>query len=237
MSALLSTLLTLVVGGVLGGLASDDVRGRIRRRVEASVERTIASLQPDLEPELAEKWRAELAGLIGMPLVSACFAYDLRHIAAPRVGESAPAMAQRLRSASPRLSVFKLGVATLDRWIAESRLPHFLRLIGLVAGVMVAGVIVVAWLAAIVIGFISAVSVVSGVSVGGLIGPVVGFFAGIIRFAASGGAPDISGVSRSVGASVDRVVGGAVVGVVGRVYIVLSAISVGSLLVTIRRAE
>jgi hypothetical protein len=82
-------LASAMLRAVLNALVAAEVRGRLQRRVRQKVEHAIESLPDELRTEWGDKWRAELATVISMPLTAAQYAARLRRTAAQMVGEPA----------------------------------------------------------------------------------------------------------------------------------------------------
>ena len=88
----MSVLMIIVAGvvtmslAILRRLAIDELSGRLEKRISKHLETTIASMTPDLQAEWAEEWRAELAGVLSMPLTAVRCARGLRRSARELMG-------------------------------------------------------------------------------------------------------------------------------------------------------
>lgn len=178
----MSVLLIIVAGvvtmslAILRRLAVDEVSGRFEKRISKHLEATIASMTPELQGEWAEEWRAELAGVLSMPLTAVRCARGLRRSARELMGVPVLSIraglqqrASALKAAARRTAhcTAKIAVARLAR-IADGMTP--LRTVTITCGLL-SVVMVLRYTAPGVADIVRLVSVSVGFS--GLLGVVL----------------------------------------------------------------
>ena len=126
----MSVLLIIVAGvvtmslAILRRLAVDEVSGRLEKRISEHLEATIASMTPDLQGEWAEEWRAELAGVLSMPLMAVRCARGLRRSAKELMGVPVLSILAGLQQRASALKAAARRTAHCTAEIAVARLAR-----------------------------------------------------------------------------------------------------------------